>query len=47
MADDDQAYLAETVKKKYEYGFVTDIEVDEIPPGLNEAVDPPYFSEKK
>ncbi len=31
-------YLNQLVNKKYRHGFVTDIESDIIPPGLNEAV---------
>ena len=30
--------LAELVKRKYRHGFVTDIEQDTVPPGLNEEV---------
>lgn len=32
------AYLKEVVNKTYEHGFVTDIESDTLPPGLNEDV---------
>ena len=31
--------LADLVKRKYRHGFVTDIEQDTVPPGLNEDVD--------
>ncbi len=30
--------MQELVKRKYQHGFVTDIESDTIPPGLNEDV---------
>ena len=30
--------ISNTLNKKYEYGFVTNIEQDTIPPGLNEEV---------
>ena len=30
--------INKTLKKKYEYGFTTDIEQETIPPGLNEEV---------
>ena len=30
--------LAETLNKKYEYGFTTNIDQETIPPGLNEGV---------
>ena len=30
--------LSETLNKKYEYGFTTDIDTDTLPPGLNEDV---------
>ena len=32
------AIISNTLNKKYEYGFVTNIEQDTIPPGLNEEV---------
>jgi len=31
-------FLDETVKKPYQYGFTTDIEMDTAPPGLNEDI---------
>ncbi len=30
----------------YKYGFVTDIEVDEAPPGLTEETDPFHLGQK-
>ncbi len=30
--------IEELAKRKYKYGFVTDIEQDSMPPGLNEGV---------
>lgn len=35
---DERSYLTEALNKTYQHGFVTDIDVDEIPPGLNEDV---------
>ncbi len=32
------AILDEVAQREYKYGFVTDIEADTIPPGLNEEV---------
>jgi Fe-S cluster assembly protein SufB len=34
----DQSFLTEAVNKTYQHGFVTDIDVDQLPPGLNEEV---------
>lgn len=34
----DNAYIDQMVKKNYEHGFVTDIEMETLPPGLSEAV---------
>ncbi len=34
----DHSYLNEAVNKAYQHGFVTDIDADELPPGLNEEV---------
>lgn len=33
-----KSYLEQVVKKKYQYGFVTDIEMDMAPAGLNEEI---------
>ena len=30
--------IEELANREYKYGFVTDIEVDDVPPGLNEDV---------
>ena len=38
MATDTDAVLDDVVQREYKYGFVTDIEADTIPPGLNEEV---------
>ena len=38
MSTDDDALLDEVAEHEYKYGFVTDIEVDTIPAGLNEEV---------
>jgi Fe-S cluster assembly protein SufB len=35
---DEEKYLEELTKKEYKYGFVTDIESDTLPKGLNEDV---------
>ncbi len=35
---DEEKYLNEIVNKAYQHGFVTDIDADQIPPGLNEEV---------
>ena len=34
----DDIILSETLNKKYEYGFTTDIEQETLPPGLDESV---------
>ena len=34
--DDDRSTIEQTVSGEYKYGFVTDIEADEAPKGLNE-----------
>src|SRR5215213_4457637 len=36
MVDDDLSTIEKTVLSEYKYGFVTDIEADEAPKGLNE-----------
>ena len=36
MPTDTDAVLDEVARREYKYGFVTDIEADTIPPGLNE-----------
>ncbi len=38
MSTDNDALLDEVAESEYKYGFVTDIEADTIPPGLNEDV---------
>jgi len=38
MPTDTDALLDEVAQREYKYGFVTDIEADTIPPGLNEDV---------
>jgi len=38
MPTDTDALLDEVAEREYKYGFVTDIEADTIPPGLNEEV---------
>ena len=38
MSTDNDALLDEVAEREYKYGFVTDIEADTIPPGLNEEV---------
>ncbi|NOZ03102.1 MAG: Fe-S cluster assembly protein SufB [FCB group bacterium] len=35
---DDQQIIDDAISQEYKYGFVTDIEQDKIPPGLNETV---------
>ena len=42
-SDDIQSY----VEQEYKYGFVTDIDVDEVPPGLNEAIIRTISAKKK
>ena len=34
----EQQIIDSNLKKEYEYGFVTDIESETLPPGLNEEV---------
>ena len=34
----EQAIIDSNLEKDYEYGFITDIESETIPPGLNEDV---------
>jgi len=38
MSTDTDVLFSEVAEREYKYGFVTDIEVDTIPPGLNEEV---------
>ena len=38
MSTETDALLGEVAERAYKYGFVTDIEADTIPPGLNEEV---------
>jgi Fe-S cluster assembly protein SufB len=38
MSTETDALLDEVAEREYKYGFVTDIEADTIPPGLNEEV---------
>ena len=38
MAQSQDALLENLTNREYEYGFVTDIESESIPPGLNEDV---------
>ena len=35
---DEKKMLEELSAKEYEWGFVTDVEADTVPPGLNEDV---------
>ena len=35
--------VEELTQREYKYGFITDIEQDTVPPGLNEDVDPAHF----
>jgi len=44
--DDDLSTIERTVLSDYKYGFVTDIEADEAPKGLNEDIIR-FISEKK
>ena len=46
MAESQDAALRSLTEKEYEYGFVTDIEEDRAPPGLNEGI-VRLISEKK
>ncbi len=38
MMNQEQAFIQETVNKGYQHGFVTDVDAETIPPGLNEEV---------
>ncbi len=38
MADGSELDLKEVAEREYKYGFVTDIDADEIPPGLSEEI---------
>ena len=38
MSTETDTLLDEVAESEYKYGFVTDIEADTIPPGLNEDV---------
>jgi Fe-S cluster assembly protein SufB len=38
MADSQNAALEKLSEREYQYGFVTDIESESVPPGLNEAI---------
>ena len=38
MAESTDPILEQLTQREYQYGFVTDIETDTIPPGLNEDV---------
>ncbi len=42
-----QQDVEQLVARKYQHGFVTDIESDTVPPGLNEDVDPPDLGKKE
>ena len=42
MSNTEVKQIEELTNKEYKYGFVTDIEADSLPKGLNEA-----FSEKR
>ncbi len=46
MANNEKQIIDEAIKQDYKYGFVTDIDQDTLPPGLNEDVIR-YISEKK
>ncbi len=46
MAESSNTALEKLAKQDYKYGFVTDIEEERIPPGLNEGV-VRLISEKK
>ena len=43
----DTQTLEEFASREYEWGFVTDIEADSAPPGLNERDHPVYIGQKK
>ena len=38
MSEGQNAHLEKLAQSEYKYGFVTDIDVDQVPPGLNEEV---------
>ena len=38
MAKSSQSQIEKLISREYEYGFVTDIETDSAPPGLNEEI---------
>ncbi|MDH4130228.1 MAG: Fe-S cluster assembly protein SufB, partial [Gemmatimonadota bacterium] len=38
MSESTESAVEALVNREYQYGFVTDIETDAIPPGLNEDV---------
>ena len=38
MAESGQSQIEKLISREYEYGFVTDIETDSAPPGLNEEI---------
>ncbi|MCH8276908.1 MAG: Fe-S cluster assembly protein SufB, partial [Bacteroidetes bacterium] len=38
MSDSGTQYLQDIAEREYEYGFVTDIESDRAPAGLNESI---------
>ena len=38
MSESSNATLEKLADREYQYGFVTDIETDEAPPGLNEDI---------
>src|SRR3990170_6772746 len=46
VMDDDRSTIERTVSTEYKYGFVTDIEADEAPKGLNEDT-VRFISDKK
>ena len=37
----------ELVERSYRHGFVTDIEADTVPPGLNEDIDPAHLAQEE
>ena len=46
MKTDEQKIIDDAVSQDYKYGFVTDIEQEILPPGLDEGV-VRFISEKK
>src|SRR3954447_17520747 len=38
LVDDERSTIERTVLSEYKYGFITDIEADEAPPGLSEDI---------